>query len=335
MSNPAETTAREGQAAHAAGGGQRRLAIPNAATLGLPLVVLLIIAVGGATNSDFLTSGNIRAMLLSAAVTGIVAVGMTMITLSGNFVSLGTQQSAMLGAIVFASAVGNGWNVALVIIVVVVMLMVIGVAQGIIVSLGLNPVITTLAAGAIIYGTVASLTKGEVVTLRGNDQNWLNSEPLGIPLQIFLFAAVTAIASLIIAKTTIGRRIVLIGANRATAETSGISVRGTTIWAFALFTTAVAIAGILTAAQLGQANVDVLGTLTIDAIAAVLVGGTAIQGGEGSPLRSAVGAVIIALITNLMILNDFSTGGRQAAVGAVVVAVVILLQILRIRGATR
>lgn len=334
MSHQAKTAAGGGPAARGAREGQR-FAVPSAAALGLPLVVLLIIVVGGITNSDFLTSGNIRAIMLSAAVTGIVAVGMTMITLSGNFVSLGTQQSAMLGAVVFASAIGHDWNVALAILVVIAMLMVIGVAQGIIVSLGLNPVITTLAAGAIIYGTVASLTKGEVVTLQGNDQNWLNSEPLGVPLQIFVFAAVTAIASLIIAKTTIGRRIILIGANRATAETSGISVRGTTIWAFALFTIAVAIAGVLTAAQLGQANVDLLGTLTIDAIAAVLVGGTAIQGGEGSPLRSAIGAIIIALITNLMILNNFSTGGRQAAVGAVVVAVVILLQILRLRGATR
>ena len=335
MNTPAETAGGGGPAASPMPGEGRALAIPSPATLGLPLVVLLIIVVGGITNSDFLTSDNIRAILLSAAVTGIVAVGMTMITLSGNFVSLGTQQSAMLGAIVFAWALGRGWNVALVIVLVVVMLMVIGVAQGVIVSLGLNPVITTLAAGAIIYGTVASLTKGEVVTFGGNEQTWLTSEPLGIPLQILVFAVVTAIASLIISKTEIGRRIVLIGANRATAEISGISVRATTIWAFALFTVAVAIAGILTAAQLGQAQVDVLGTLTIDAIAAVLVGGTAIHGGEGSPLRSAVGAIIIALITNLMILNDFSQGGRQTAVGAVVVAVVILLQVLRLRGATR
>ena len=335
MSHPVGTAAGEGRAPRAAPAERRRLAIPSAATLGLPLVVLLIILLGGITNSDFLTGDNIRAMLLSAAVTGIVAVGMTMITLSGNFVSLGTQQSAMLGAIVFAAAVGQGWNVALVILLVVALLMVIGVAQGIIVSLGLNPVITTLAAGAIIYGTVASITKGEVVTFGGNEQPWLNADPLGIPLPIVVFGVVTAIASLIVSRTIIGRHMVLIGASRATAETSGISVRATTIWAFALFTVAVALAGILTTGQLGQANVDVLGTLTIDAIAAVLVGGTAIQGGEGSPLRSAVGAIIIALITNLMILNGFSQGGRQAAVGAVVVGVVIMLQILRIRGATR
>lgn len=331
MNRPAQTASGPGPTAPTAAA-TRSLSIPSAGALGLPLVVLLIIVVGGLTNQDFLTSGNIRAILLSAAVTGIVAVGMTMITLSGNFVSLGTQQSAMLGAVVFVACVGSGWNVAVVIVLVVAMLMLIGVAQGVIVSVGLNPVITTLAAGAIIYGTVASITGGEVVTMRGNDPAWLNSEPWGVPIQIFVFAAITALASVVVSKTTLGRHIVLIGANRATAERSGISVRRTTVLAFALFTVAVAIAAVLTAAQLGQANLDVLGTLTVDAIAAVLVGGTAIQGGEGSPLRSAAGAIIIALVTNLMILNDFSTGGRQAAVGAVVVAVVIVLQLLRRRG---
>ena len=67
-------------------------------------------------------------------------------------------------------------------------------------------------------------------------------------------------------------------------------------------------------------------------IAAVLVGGTAIQGGQGSPLRSAIGAVIIAVISNMMVLNDFSTGGRLAVQGGVVVAIVVLLDLLRRAG---
>ena len=70
-------------------------------------------------------------------------------------------------------------------------------------------------------------------------------------------------------------------------------------------------------------------------IAAVLVGGTAIAGGHGSPLRSAAGAVLIAVIANMMVLNDFSTGGRLAVQGAVVVVVVVLLEFLRRRREVR
>ncbi|MDE2694907.1 MAG: ABC transporter permease, partial [Chloroflexota bacterium] len=75
--------------------------------------------------------------------------------------------------------------------------------------------------------------------------------------------------------------------------------------------------------------------LTIDAIAALLVGGTAIQGGHGSPLRSAGGALFIAVISSMMVLNDFSTGGRLAVQGGVVVAVVVLLHELRRRREVR
>ena len=90
-----------------------------------------------------------------------------------------------------------------------------------------------------------------------------------------------------------------------------------------IFSVGLALAGVLTGAGFGQATIQSLRTLTIDALAAILVGGTAIAGGYGSPWRSAAGAVLIAVISNVMVLNDFSTGGRLAVQGAVVVVVVV------------
>jgi len=305
-----------------------RRAVPLSG-LGVPIVVAAIVIAGAISNGDFLTTHNLRAVLLSASITGIVAVSMTAITMSGSFVSLASSQSIMLAAILFAAMIGAGWNVALAILAVIAALALTGVAQGLIVAAGLNPVITTLAAGAIIFGGVSIVAGTEEVTFGGRQISWLtDSQPLGLPLPIYAFVAVTAIVSFLIHRTVLGRHVVLTGANRDTARVSGIPVRAVTTIAFAIFAAGVAVAGILAVSRVGSADPRFMESLTIDAIAAILIGGTSVAGGHGSPLRSAMGALIIALIDNIMILNDFSTGGRQTIKGVIVVAVLIALTLL-------
>jgi ribose/xylose/arabinose/galactoside ABC-type transport system permease subunit len=297
--------------------------------LGVPIVVAAIVIVGAVQNADFLTTDNLRAVLLSASITGIVAVSMTAITMSGSFVSLASSQSIMLAAILFAAMIGAGWNVALAILAVVAALALTGLAQGLIVAAGLNPVITTLAAGAIIFGGVSIVSGTQEVAFGGRQISWLtDSQPLGLPLPIYVFVAVTAIVSFLIHRTVLGRHIVLTGANRNTARVSGIPVRTVTTMAFVILAAGTAVAGILAVSRVGSADPRFMESLTVDAIAALLIGGTSVAGGQGSPLRSAMGALSIALIDNIMILNDFSAGGRQTIKGIIVVAVVILVTLL-------
>ena len=305
-----------------------RRAVPLS-VLGVPIVVTAIVIAGAISNGDVLTTDNLRAVLLSASITGIVAVSMTAITMSGSFVSLASSQSIMLAAILFAAMIGAGWNVALAILAVVAALALTGLAQGLIVAAGLNPVITTLAAGAIIVGGVSIVAGTEEVAFGGRQISWLtDSQPLGLPLPIYVFVAVTAIVSFLIHRTVLGRQIVLTGANRDTARVSGIPVRTVTTMAFVILAAGTAVAGILAVSRVGSADPRFMESLTIDAIAALLIGGTSVAGGQGSPLRSAMGALIIALIDNIMILNDFSTGGRQTIKGIIVVAVVVALTLL-------
>jgi ribose transport system permease protein len=306
----------------------------------LPLAVIaalaaIAIVIAIVITPNFLTVDNIRGILRNAAIVGIVAVGMTPVTLSGNFVSLGISQSAMAAMVGFVALLGAGWPQFLAILAVILGLVVIGILQGIVVSAGLNPVITTLAAGAIIFGVVSELTGGGIVRVGENRATWGGSDILwGIPLEVLIFVAFTGLVTLLMSRTVTGRETILVGANRATAETSGISFARVTIIAFAIFSVGLAIAGILSGAAFGQATAVSFPTLTINVIAALLVGGTAIQGGEGSPLRSAAGAVLISIITNMMVLNDFSPGGRLAVQGGVVVLMVVLLDLLR-RGGFR
>jgi ribose transport system permease protein len=293
------------------------------------LLVAAAIVVAVVVTPNLLTVANIKAILRNASIVGIVAVAMTPMTLSGNFVSLAAQQSAMAAAIAFIALVQHGWAQPLAIVVTIAVLIVIGALQGLIVAAGLNPVITTLAAGAVIYGVVADWTGGMVVSVGTHPISWGDLEIVGVPIEVIVFALVTIGATVLMAKTVIGRQSVLTGANRATAELSGIRFSRVTMFAFAAFSVGAAIAGILYGAAFGEGNITSFGTLTVDVVAAVLVGGTAIQGGHGSPLRSAGGALLIALISNIMLLNDFTTGGRLLVQGAVVVGVVMLLQIMR------
>ena len=306
----------------------------------VPLAVIYSLLGAGtivvaAITPDFLNAANFEAILRNTAIVGIVAVAMTPITLSGNFVSLGISQSAMAGMVGFVFLIREGWAQPVAMLAVVAGLVVIGIAQGAIVSAGLNPVLTTLAAGAIIFGIAAELTNGRLISMGENRVGWGDDVVLGIPLEVLVFAIVTAVVTLLVSKTVIGRQTLLTGANREAASISGISFRTVTIVAFAIFSVGLAIAGILNGAGFGQAEINSLSTLTIDAIAALLVGGVAIAGGEGSPLRSAGGALLIAVISNVMILNNFSTGGRLAVQGGVVVIVVVLLELLRRRRAIR
>ena len=307
----------------------RRDWLPVAIVGGIAAIAILLAVL---VTPSFLTVDNIRAILRNAAIVGIVAVAMTPVTLSGNFVSLGITQSAMLAMVSFVAMLGAGWGVVPAVIAVILLLVAVGMLQGAIIAVGLNPVITTLAAGAIIFGVVSELTRGGIVRAGDNAIDWGVATIAGIPVEVIVFLVFTALVSFVMERTVIGRETTLIGANRATAEISGISFNRVTIIAFAIFSVGLALAGIINGAAFGQATAVSFPGLTVDVIAAVLVGGTAIQGGRGSPLRSAGGAILIAVISNMMVLNDFSTGGRLAVQGGVGGVIVVLLDLLWRRG---
>jgi ribose transport system permease protein len=301
----------------------------------LVAIAAIVVLVAMAVTPNFMSVDNVRAILRNAATVGIVAVAMTPMTLSGNFVSLAITQTAMAAMVAFVVLIGLGVPQLVAMLIVIVGTSVVGVLQGVVVAAGLNPVITTLAAGAIVFGVVSTATGGGIVRVGEHPISWGGGSIAGVPIEVLVFVLFTAAVSVLMSATVMGRETILIGANRPTAEISGISFARITIVAFVVFSIGLALAGILSGAAFGQATAQSFPGLTISAIAAVLVGGTAIQGGQGSPLRSAIGAIIIAVISNMMVLNDFSTGGRLAVQGGVVVAIVVLLDILRKRGARR
>ncbi|MDH6533273.1 ribose transport system permease protein [Aurantimicrobium minutum] len=300
----------------------------------LPILVVLLFVLSIFLVPKFAELTTIRAIFLQASLIGIAAVGMTALTLSGNMFSLGVTPTVILGAMVYIW-VGEGttsmWLGAAAAIIVVVIL---GIIQGFIVSLGLNAVIVTLAVGSVIYGVTAIVTKGALVepSEKVDLAGFATFDIFGIPLPIVVFIVFTALAWFLTEHTLIGRNVHLLGANKETARNSGISPRATTVWAFIAMSLGFGIAAVIASAQIHSVQADQLPNLTLDTVAAVLVGGTAVTGGDGSPIKSAIGALFIATIAQIMVLTSVPDGLKQLILGIVVVALVVILHVLRKAG---
>ena len=304
--------------------------IRNAA---LPILIVLVFIVASISVSQFLTFDTIRAILLATSITGIMAAGMTAITLSGNLFSLGVTSSVVLSGIVYVWAANGTGSIFVAAFAAILAALVLGLGQGFIVGLGLNPVVVTLGAGAVIYGSTALLTGGQVVAAKSLDAgHFATFSPAGIPLPVLVLVAFTAVAWFLTERTTIGRDVHLIGWNRDTARNSGISFMGTTICAFLIFSVGIGVAAVLQVSQTLQVQADNFPEITMNVVAAVLIGGTAVTGGDGSPIKSVIGALFIATTTQIMVLVGVSQGMRYFVLGVVVVGLVVTLHLLRKAG---
>jgi len=305
-----------------------------AATAGIAAAVVLLLAFGKATTPAFITYRNFQNIIRAAATTGITALGMTFVTMSGNYFSLSAGETAAFCAIAFSAMISWGWGWGAALLLTLVIAGVIGLLQGGVVAAGGNPIVITLGAGAFLFGLSAVLSGNKTVRVGSTDAEWLGqARPLGIPNQTWAFVLLAVVAAVVLARTRYGRSLTLVGANRASAIATGLRPGRIALSAFAISSLAAGIAGVFTAAQIGQGVTDQFPGLTIDAVAAVLVGGTAVAGGDGSMLRTALGAVFIASLNNLMLLRGYSYGTRILLQGAVILAGVSVFTVLRRRPA--
>lgn len=288
----------------------------------IPLVLLIIIATIGV--NGFATLPNIVAVIQAAAITGIAAIGTAAITISGKFVSLAVEQQAMTCAYVFSSLVVAGMPLWVAIIATLIVATALGAIQGYMVAKGLNPIVATLAFGSALFGIVVILSDNRTVTLQDNPVEWLGGGTIfGVPSQAVVFIITLILGSLFLVRTKLGRQLVLTGANGRAAELVGIPTDRIVIVAFVVAALAAALVGILVVGQVSQAKSNMFDGLTIDVVAAILVGGISIQGGEGQLWRAGLGAVILTMLSNIMLLMGFDAGLRELLKGALAAAVLL------------
>jgi ribose/xylose/arabinose/galactoside ABC-type transport system permease subunit len=293
-------------------------------------VVVMAVVLVGLSTDRFLTVDNAKAILTSASLVGIAAVGLTLITVGGAAVSLAISQTVAAVAMVFLSTQGLGLAPALVIAVATGALIT-GLQGAVVGYAAANPVVLTIAASFAITGVATGLSGGESVHPSAAGYDHLNATPGGVPLSVYVLLCVTVAVEWTLRRTAFGRTLYLVGENRPAARAAGLLVGRTTAAAWCGAGALFAVTASFTAAFNTAANVNLGGTLTFDAIAAVLAGGTPSSGGRGSALRTLAGAVLIAAVSDILLLRGYSTG-IQIMVKGLIVLVVIVLVHLRTRG---
>jgi simple sugar transport system permease protein/ribose transport system permease protein len=301
--------------------------IPKAAYAVLAIVAVMVAA--GLTTPTFATVGNLFVVIRAASITGIVAIGMGYITISGNLFALSGSSLGALLAVLFALITAHfGFGVGLVLTLAIAA--VAGIAQGLAINLIGNPIITTLAFGTVFRGLAALFSGNSILRIDSDAALWLGTaRPLGVPTQSWVFVLAAILSWFIIRHIKLGREIMLCGANREAATASGLRVGLVTSVACIALSVGVAIMAILTVSQFSQAKADLFMGYDFDYIAAVLVGGIALRGGRGSPLQAALGAVLIALLQNFMLLNGYSAGLRMTIVGLLVIVSISIFHVMQ------
>jgi ribose/xylose/arabinose/galactoside ABC-type transport system permease subunit len=298
-----------------------------AQTIGIVILLAVIFATPG-----FLAGPSILSLLTTVSFIGCVAVGMTLITISGNIMSFALGATVGVTAMVFIVA-ANHLGFGLGLLVGLMFGSLLTGLQGLMIGwVRANPIIVSIAALALIFGiTQAFAEKGTIYADPGIFPASVKGKVAGIPIEFVIFVASALIAQFILSFTRFGRNLFMVGSSFRAAEAIGVhtwrTITGAYLWA-GFFTS---LAGIMLAIRYDSANMDYGVAYDYDAIAAVLVGGTAIGGGQGSALRTFAGAMVIAAVQVMLLLKGLRQEWQYLAAGLIVLAVIVL----QARGAGR
>ncbi|RFA07006.1 hypothetical protein B7R21_17425 [Subtercola boreus] len=272
---------------------------------------------------EFATADNLRALLLSIALVGIAAVGMSVITIVGRLFSLSVSATVAVSTIIFAGALGLGPWFALVIA--VAFGAVAGAVQGVLAGrLKADPIVTTIAGAAVMIGIAQIFSEGRTVAGAGDASVFAINIAGVLPMQVLIFLLVTGVAWWIHRFTVLGRKITLVGLNERAAEVSGLRSWPLVIVAFVASGALAGLAGALLASESGQGNLQLGATFGFDAITAVVVGGISVKGGMGNPLNAAVGAFLVGLLSNALVLVGLTYETQLIVKGVLVLFAIII-----------
>lgn len=267
-----------------------------------PMIWVLVLLLIATTYlyPGFWSSINLQNLMMQNVALTLASIGMTYVILSGGFdLSVGAVYAS--GAVFYLSL--DGGTPAIVAIALSILLgAVCGLINGVLVNYFLiNPFVATLGTASAFIGLM-TLYAGAAVRFSASDEfGFVGSHKFWgmIPLSSVIGFAVFIAAAAVLAKSTYGRAVYAVGGNREAARLSGIRVGVISASTFVLIGALAALGGVFTASQLGTAQPNFVGNMTLDAIAVVIIGGTSLMGGEGAMWRTGVGIAILAIVNNL------------------------------------
>lgn len=273
------------------------------------IVAFGLFLIGVALNADaFMSAGNILDVLRQVSITGMMAIGVTFVVLTGRLdLSVGSMLTLLTVIIVDQH---NQSGPAMAIVMTLVAGMAVGAFNGLLIGfVGLNALIVTLAMLSFLQGLVLLYSGGSNVNVSNPQEKWFavfgRADLMGIPVPVLMFLIAAVIAGLVLSKTTFGRRIYAVGGNETASIFSGIDARWTVFWAYVISGLTTAIAAIIMGSRVMGAQNTIGQGYELTVLAGIILGGTSLLGGSGSIWRTVVGISMLGFIQNGLLLLGY------------------------------
>lgn len=308
------------------------------AFVGLCVIVSIIgqiqVATGAWDSNYFLSYENMLIILRQVSINGILAIGMTFVIITaGVDLSVGSVL-ALAGIVAARFATSNSGlkigDTADAVFIPFIIALTIGIICGyingaILSKFRIQPFIVTMGMLSAARGITLLTTDGNPVSQLNSDLRWLgNGYVLGIPAPVIIFVLIFILSWIVLNKTTFGRYVFAVGGNEKSARTSGINVDRVKIIVYTISGALAGIAGLILTARTGSAQTNAGAAYELDAIAAVVIGGTSMAGGIGTLVGTLFGVLIIGVMNNSLDLLGVTSYYQQVIKGAIIVIAVLL-----------
>lgn len=288
---------------------------------GLFFALVALVIYFSVSSEFFLTTSNLRVILLNVAIVGIVAVPGAMLVLAG-YVDLSVGSMAVLSAVLFGKLFEAGASVGVCFLLAIAAGAAWGLIQGFLVTyLGFSAIVVSLGGLAALRGLALYVSDafvvqgfGDLVTDLGNAVWW------GLPIPVWILLATFLVGGYVWFITPVGRHLTAIGANKPAAHALGINVRRMPLLLYVASGIAASVGGLILMSQLDAASMSIGQGLELDVLTAILLGGVSFVGGRGSLFGVLIGVLFIGVIQNGLLLIDVSAYLYQVCVGAALVA---------------
>ena len=295
--------------------------------LGTIAALIILIVFVSVLNPAFLQVNNLLNLMRQLIINGFIALGMTFVILTGG-IDLSVGSTLAFTSAIFAGLLQNGMATGLAIVITLALGLALGLINGLLITKGkLAPFIVTLATMTIFRGLTLVYMDGRPISGPKDDfafQFLGKGQVFGIPFQVILFLIVYIILSTLLNKTSHGRKIFAVGGNEKASFISGIKIDKVKVLVYVISALMAVVSGLVLTSRLNSAQPTAGSAYEMDAIAAVVLGGTSMTGGSGSLTGTLIGILILGVLNNGLNLLGVSSFYQQIVKGVVILIAVLI-----------
>lgn len=295
--------------------------------LGTIAALIILIVFVSVLNPAFLQVNNLLNLMRQLIINGFIALGMTFVILTGG-IDLSVGSTLAFTSAIFAGLLQNGMATGLAILITLALGLALGLINGLLITKGkLAPFIVTLATMTIFRGLTLVYMDGRPIS--GQKDNFAfqflgKGQVFGIPFQVILFLIVYIVLSTLLNKTSHGRKIFAVGGNEKASFISGIKIDKVKVLVYVISALMAVVSGLVLTSRLNSAQPTAGSAYEMDAIAAVVLGGTSMTGGSGSLTGTLIGILILGVLNNGLNLLGVSSFYQQIVKGVVILIAVLI-----------